>query len=90
MKLMFISFTKISKLNQTGVYEWFASGSASVTGVWMNNKIRVGNINDLKDIDYLVSNHNMSFVKVYDRNGIYIYDVKNEEKYEDNYNNTLL
>ena len=71
----------IQKDNQTMLYEDLPSTFATIAGFWMNNELRVGNVNDpeiIKDVDYILTRHklDMELIKQTD-NGIYLYKVKN-------------
>ena len=44
----------------------------------MNDNIRVGDIGDLEDVDYVVSRHKLNLEEIKkSESGIYIYKVKN-------------
>lgn len=55
---------KIFKANQTCIYNPFyrngkQSGSATIMGFWMNDEIKIGSVENLKGIDYVVSRHKL-------------------------------
>lgn len=64
---------RVLKLNQEGICE--PSHSATISGFWINKDIIIGNIEDSKNVDYIISNHDLNFKKIYDKDGIKIYKV---------------
>lgn len=71
---------KIFKTNQTCIYNPFGQGgSATVIGFWMNDNIKIGPIDDLEGIDYVVSRHKLDLSLIKEtKNGIFLYQVSRE------------
>lgn len=71
---------KIWKTNQTCIYSPFSGGgSATIIGFWMNDEIRVGSIDDLEGVDYVVSRHEIDLPLLKEtKNGIFLYKVNKE------------
>ncbi len=70
----------ILKNNQTMLYERLPSSFATISGFWMNNELRVGNVNDpivLESVDYIITKHKLDMQLVKQtNNGIYLYKVE--------------
>jgi hypothetical protein len=68
---------KIFKTNQTCIYNPFTGGgSATVIGFWMNDEIKIGSVENLEGVDYVVSRHNLDLPLLKEtKNGIFLYQV---------------
>lgn len=68
---------KIFKTNQTCIYNPFSrGGSATIIGFWMNDEIRVGPVDKLDEIDYVISKHKLDLSLLKEtKNGIFLYQV---------------
>ncbi len=65
---------KIEKLNQNSTYELFADGSfASTVDFWINQKVIIGDVNNLSGVDYIISRSKLDLVLVKEVGSIYIY-----------------
>jgi hypothetical protein len=51
------------------------SGSTTIIGFWMNDNIKIGDIDDLDGVDYVVSKHDLDLNIIKKINGIKIYKV---------------
>ena len=62
----------ILKENQNTLCE--IAGSVTIMGFWMNDDIKVGSVDDLKDVDYVVSKHELDLLLLKEtKNGIFLY-----------------
>jgi len=74
---------KIFKTNQTCIYNPFyrngeISGSATIMGFWMNDEIRIGSVDNLEGVDYIVSRHNLNLPLLRrTESGIFLYQADN-------------
>lgn len=65
---------KIEKSNQNSTYELFADGSfASTVDFWVNQKVIIGDVNNLNGIDYVISRDKLELILVKEVGSIYIY-----------------
>ena len=57
---------KLLKLNQKGLFQKFKDGTAaSIIGFWMNNEIKIGNVSDLKGVDYVFSTRKLNLTLIF-------------------------
>ncbi len=73
---------KIMKTNQESLYEKGTDalpGASTIMGFWLNNPIKIRNVNDLQGIDYVLSKHQLDLPIVKQTEGnIYLYKVPKE------------
>ena len=63
---------KISKSDQISICN--PNGQLTIIGFWINNKIKVGDVNNLEDIDYVISKHDLDLELIKEtKNKIYLY-----------------
>jgi len=63
----------LNKNNQSGLY----SGSYTIIGFWMNDNILIGDVNNIENIDYIVSKHKLAYPILYEtKSKIYLYEIK--------------
>ncbi|MHA1344449.1 MAG: hypothetical protein ACTSQG_10700, partial [Promethearchaeota archaeon] len=54
-------------------------GFKTIMGFWMNDNLYVGDVNNLENIDYVVSTHKLNLTLIKSKNDIFIYSAKGEE-----------
>lgn len=66
--------SRILKIDQKGLYERNQlNNTVTKIGFFMNNKILIGNVNNLDGIDYIISKHKLNLEIIKNINNIYIY-----------------
>ena len=72
---------KIYKKDQTCIYNPFkTNSSATVIGFWMNDDIKIGSVDNLENIDYVVSKHKLDLPLLKETNSeIFLYQVPKED-----------
>lgn len=69
---------KLLKLDQSALHE---TGSATIFGFWVRNPLKIGNTQDLKGINYVVTKEKMDLTLIKQTtNGIYLYEVLDGSK----------
>ncbi|MBU4502346.1 MAG: hypothetical protein KKA79_07140 [Nanoarchaeota archaeon] len=64
----------ISKANQDALCE--PSGAFTIMGFWINDNIKIGTVDNLEDIDYVVSKSKLNLELIKEtKNGIFLYKV---------------
>ena len=65
----------INKLNQISLCEPFGVG-ASISGIWLNNDIKIGTVSNPPKNSIIISRHNLNFPKIKEtESGIFVYKV---------------
>ena len=63
---------KISKYDQSTLCE--PSKSATVIGFWLNDNLAIGDVSNIRDVDFVITKHNMDLKLIKESNsGIKIY-----------------
>ncbi len=67
---------KVEKTKQAGLYEQFGYGSASIMGVWLNDNIRIGDITNPGEADFIITTKQLEQEPVHEQGHIFIYETK--------------
>ncbi|MBI4159045.1 glycosyltransferase family 39 protein [Candidatus Woesearchaeota archaeon] len=65
---------KIWKKDQSSLYEGEGNNSITVIGFWINNEIRIGNVEEAESFKYVISKDNLNLKLIHEEGGIKIYE----------------
>jgi hypothetical protein len=62
--------------NEKALYGGSGKNLYTILGYWLNDELIIGNVNNLKNVDYVISTYKLNLEKIYEtKNNIYLYKV---------------